>query len=56
VTLADGRELVCHEEEVWWPDLMAELATLKGFDPDWFAKVSQPPFAECLTVAFQRST
>lgn len=54
VTLVHGQKLVFDEEEPCWPRLLAALATLDGFDADWFAKVSQPPFAERLTVAFAR--
>lgn len=43
-----------HEEAEGWDELMASLARLPGFDLDWFAKVSQPAFAPCTTVIYER--
>lgn len=43
-----------HEELGGWGLLLEHLATLPGFRTDWFAEVSQPPFAEASTVAFSR--
>lgn len=44
---------VSHEEESDWDDLTRALGALDGFRDDWFAQVSQPPFAECRFVAFE---
>jgi hypothetical protein len=43
-----------HEELVGWSLLVEHLQRLPGFASDWFAAVSQPPFAESKTVAFSR--
>ncbi|WP_439486574.1 hypothetical protein [Blastomonas fulva] len=43
-----------HEEIPGWDALIAHLSGLPGFRGDWFAAVSQPPFAPCETVAFER--
>jgi len=43
-----------HEELDGWTSLIDHLAKLPGFRADWFAVVSQPPFATCETVAFNR--
>ena len=51
VTVGD----VCHfshEEESGWDGLIRKLAALPGFDAEWFAHVSQLPFAESRYVAF----
>ncbi|MEM9310863.1 MAG: hypothetical protein AAGA34_05390 [Pseudomonadota bacterium] len=42
-----------HEDEQEWDDLIRALAALDGFRRDWFAQVSQPPFAESRFVAFE---
>ena len=44
-----------HEEMVGWDLLIQHLAGLPSFRGDWFAAVSQPPFAVCETVAFSRA-
>jgi hypothetical protein len=43
-----------HEELDGWDLLIDHLEGLPGFRGDWFAAVSQPPFAMCETVAFSR--
>ena len=43
-----------HEEAAGWNVLLDALQSLPGFDSNWFTKVSQPPFAECRTCAFER--
>ena len=43
-----------HEELVGWDLLIAHLQRLPSFRDDWFAAVSQPPFASSETVAFGR--
>ena len=43
-----------HEELVGWDLLIDHLQKLPGFRADWFAAVSQPPFATSETVAFNR--
>ena len=43
-----------HEELVGWGLLLAHLETLPNFSDDWFAAVSQPPFATNEIVAFSR--
>lgn len=43
-----------HEELVGWDALIDHLQRLPGFRADWFAAVSQPPFATRETVAFSR--
>jgi hypothetical protein len=43
-----------NEELVGWDLLMDHLQRLPSFRGDWFAAVSQPPFASCETVAFVR--
>ena len=40
-----------HEEWDGWDGLIAHLRQLPGFNSDWHASVSQPPFAENKTVA-----
>ena len=49
-----GNVWTFHEELVGWDRLVAHLQKLPDFDPDWFASVSQPPFASDETVAFAR--
>lgn len=53
---ADGGPwmVMAHEDLEGWEDLTARLRKLERFDPNWFAKVSQPPFAECRTVVYLR--
>ena len=43
-----------HEEEPSWQEWLDELATLPGFDSDWYSKVYLPPFAPSITVAYER--
>lgn len=43
-----------HEEAEGWPELVEALQRLPGFNTDWHAKVSQPPFAECRVVIYDR--
>ena len=43
-----------NEELVGWGLLVGHLERLSGFRADWFAAVSQPPFASSETVAFSR--
>lgn len=50
-----GQQLLTfHEEMPEWNKLIAHLGGLPGFRKDWFAAVSQPAFAPCKTVAFER--
>jgi hypothetical protein len=53
---ADGVSwmVTAHEDLDGWEDLTARLRDLEGFDGDWFARVSQPPFAECRTRVYIR--
>ena len=44
-----------HEELEGWDALIRYLQALPSFNSDWFASVSQPPFASSETVAFVRS-
>ena len=55
LTLDDGGALFLHEDMHGWDDQMGRLATLPGFDADWFAKVAFPPFVTCHTIAFERA-
>lgn len=43
-----------HEDMPGWDAMIAHLSALPGFRTDWFAAVSQPPFAPCEMVAFVR--
>ena len=43
-----------HEEATDWGDLVTALETLSGFNRGWFARVSQPTFAESRVCAFER--
>ncbi|TCJ37087.1 hypothetical protein [Parafrankia sp. BMG5.11] len=43
-----------HEKLPGWGALIDHLQTLPSFDANWFASVSQPPFASSETVAFAR--
>ncbi|HEX8401236.1 MAG TPA: hypothetical protein VF628_05975 [Allosphingosinicella sp.] len=49
-----GRVWFFHEEVEGWRLLLQHLQQLPGFDLDWYARVSQPPFANSETVAFRR--
>jgi hypothetical protein len=53
--VVDGQLHFFHEEEIAWPDLIAQLEGLDGFRRDWFSQVSQPPFEERRFVAFERA-
>lgn len=52
--VAAGTSYIFHEELDGWDLLIDHLKSLPGFDGDWFASVSQPPFAASVTVAFSR--
>jgi hypothetical protein len=43
-----------HEKMTIWDGLITHLKGLPGFHEEWFVAVSQPAFAPCETVAFQR--
>lgn len=43
-----------HEELSGWDLLLDHLQRLPNFRTDWFASVSQPPFAASETIAFSR--
>ena len=43
-----------HEESESWNDWLTAFGKLSGFDEAWHSKVSQPPFAQSLTVAYER--
>jgi hypothetical protein len=49
-----GTAWTFHEELDGWGLLIAHLQSLPSFRGDWFAAVSQPPFAASETVAFSR--
>ena len=51
---AANRDWFFHEEAQGWQLLLNHLAALTGFDADWFATVSQPPFERSETIAYQR--
>jgi hypothetical protein len=44
-----------HEEAEGWDLLLRHLERLPGFRTDWYQAVAQPPFASCITTAFDRS-
>jgi hypothetical protein len=46
--------VTAHEDLEGWEELTACLRDLPGFDGEWFAKVSQPPFAEGRTLVYVR--
>jgi hypothetical protein len=50
------RSQTFHEELRGWPSLIEHLQGLPGFRRDWFAGVSQPPFAISEFIAFKRSS
>jgi len=50
-----GKIWTFHEELEGWPALLRHLERLSGFQTDWFAAVSQPPFATSETIAFSRA-
>jgi hypothetical protein len=43
-----------HEVIQGWDLLIAHLEKLPGFNAEWYALVSQPPFKPSRTVAFER--
>ena len=43
-----------HEDLIGWDLLIDHLQGLPDFRADWFAAISQPPFATNETVAFTR--
>lgn len=49
-----GKVWTFHEELDGWDLLIDHLQGLPSFRADWFAAVSQPPFAASETVAFSR--
>ena len=54
IALRDGRFLEWNEDMSDWPAIIASLERLPGFDRDWFARVSQPPFEPSCHLAYQR--
>ncbi|HUE79506.1 MAG TPA: hypothetical protein VMN38_07735 [Sphingomicrobium sp.] len=52
--ILDGQAWTFHEELFGWDILLQHLYKLPGFRTDWYAAVSQPPFATRETVAFSR--
>jgi hypothetical protein len=50
----DGADIIFHEDMPGWDDLIRQLERLPQFRTEWFAEVSQPPFATSETVAFIR--
>ncbi len=53
VTVA-GKVWSFHEELAGWDQPIDHLQTLPDFRANWFASVSQPPFAASETIAFSR--
>jgi hypothetical protein len=51
---SEGETWTFHEEMIGWDSLIGHLEALEDFRRDWFAAVSQPPFATSATVAFHR--
>lgn len=52
--VAGGRVWTFHEDQPGWNALIQHLEALPGFRRDWFEAISQPPFAACEFVAFNR--
>jgi hypothetical protein len=52
--VASGQTWFFHEEADGWDSLIDHLQRLPSWRSDWFAVVSQPPFARSETVAFSR--
>jgi hypothetical protein len=50
----DGKVWTFNEELVGWALLLQHLYKLPSFRTDWYAAVSQPPFATSKTQAFSR--
>ena len=53
VSLVGGKSILIHEDMDGWDRQIQRLTNLTAFDSDWFAKVSQPPFAPSNHVAFE---
>lgn len=53
--LGDGNFILWHEEMKGWDRAIDWLCELRGFDQDWFSKVSQPPFEPTPHVAYESS-
>ena len=53
--MGGGETWFFHEEVDGWKLLIRHLEALQAFQQDWFAQVSQPPFALSEIVAFRRS-
>jgi hypothetical protein len=51
----DGQVWFAHEEADGWDMLLRHLEKLPGFRSDWYAAVSQPPFASSTMVAYTKS-
>lgn len=54
IGFADGRLLEWDEDMSDWRGIITSLEDLPGFDRNWFAKVSQPPFESSWYLAYQR--
>ncbi len=52
--MLDGVTRLYHEEMPIWRSLLDRLQLLQGFRADWFALVSQPPFADCRLTAYEK--
>ena len=50
-----GKTWTFHEELKGWQTLVQHLEGLPGFQADWFAAVSQPPFSTSETIAFPQT-
>lgn len=50
----NGATWTFNEEQVGWDLLLQHIYKLPNFRTDWYAAVSQPPFATSETVAFSR--
>ena len=50
----DGATRTYNEEQVGWDLLLQHIYKLPNFRTDWYAAMSQPPFATSETVAFSR--
>lgn len=53
---SDDRHWLFHEEMDGWQLLLGELEVLPNFRMDWYAAVSQPPFAPSPVIAYDRMT
>jgi hypothetical protein len=54
IALVDGETLIVDEDMRGFRPLMDKLASMPGFDPDWWDKVILPPFAANSIVAYVR--